>query len=483
MVELYDSISALVAHAQRTLLLSEKNVDYAINAILDLLGLESFSLRKEARVAPINELLDDFAEAATSAGIFPPDLRERYCDGVVACLMLQPQQVQRRFDSVRARRGSKAAMQWLYDYSINSDYVKKAALDANPRFESNGLIVTVNRTKPEFADPKKAVSGNAVKGGYPKCSICHANEGFGGRNKRTLRTVDITLDGEKWFWQFSPYGYFSQHGIAVNYRHVPMRVDRSTFRKLMDFTDMFPHYFIGCNAPLERIGGSVLAHDHFQGGGETLPMHKAAAAYTLRNARYPQAIAEVVDWYGTVLRVVSADRTAVEEACDAIREKWESYEDLRKGIVPRDEHGQHNAVSPTVVKTSRGYEMSVILRSNVTSAEYPDGVFHAHPEFHAIKRESIGLIEAQGLFILPGRLYKQLGVLADALTRALPLPEDMAQFCMVYEETAALMKDGIDAKEAIRRELGSVCTRILCNTAVFDKEDSVKFLTDLGWRL
>ena len=295
----------------------------------------------------------------------------------------------------------------------------------------------------------------------------------------------MLLDGEKWFWQYSPYGYFYQHGIAVNCEHTPMHVDKSTFLKLCDFVDIFPHYFIGCNAPLPRIGGSVLAHDHFQGGGEILPMHRAKAYKTLGRKGFDGTV-EVLDWPGTVIRVVSADRAALADVCEEVRAKWVKYRDDALGIIPEDEQGIHNAVSPTVVKTERGYEMSLILRSNVTSEKYPDGVFHAHPEFHSIKKESIGLIEAQGLFILPGRLHDQLKQMEGLLENGGALQGELEQFAFVFGEMKALYnKDkAAGAGAAVRRELGSVCSRILENTAVFkDKAVTVKFAEELGFKV
>ena len=486
MEKVFKALNELIAYAKKNLELDEKNADYVLNGVLRILGADSYSPMPAAcddvlPSKPLARLLD----AAVEAGLIKEEDRAFYADQIMGELSLSPKDVDDRFRSLERSKGSEAATEWFYDYSVKNDYVKKSVLDKNPRFDSEGLVITINKAKPEFRDPKKAVSGNSVKGGYPKCTICHENEGFAGRNKRTLRTVDLIVGGQKWFWQFSPYGYFYQHGIAVNYNHIPMHVDKGTFTRLMDFVDVFPHYFIGSNAPLERIGGSVLAHDHYQGGGEILPMHKAKAAFLLKNPKYPDAIVEVVDWAGTVVRIVSKNRAAIEEIGDAIRQKWDNYEDKEKGIIPRDEKGQHNAVSPTVVKTQRGYEMSVILRSNVTSEEFPDGVFHAHPEFHIIKKESIGLIEAQGLFILPGRLERELGGIEALLSAGKPLTEELSDFAFIYEEIKALCngdfsKENVSA--AVKKELGSVCNRILDNTAVFkDKADTVRFMSDLGF--
>lgn len=357
-------------------------------------------------------------------------------------------------------------------------------MDKNPRFERDGLIVTINLAKPEFRNPNKAKTGNSVEGGYPQCVICRENEGLSRRGKCTLRTVPLKLCGEEWFWQFSPYGYFYQHGIAVNSRHIPMRVDKQTFYNLMDFVDQFPHYFIGCNAPLERIGGSVLSHDHYQGGGERLPLHSAGLKRVFEDKEYPDVIIGIVDWAGSVVRVSGYDKHAVAEVSDKIRQAWKNYTNEKLGIVCSENGVQFNEISPSVYKRNGGYEMNVILRSNITSKQYPDGVFHAHPEFHAIKKESIGLIEAQGLFILPGRLVEELGSLENVIANNQPLPESLSRFKLVYDEinSALNARDKASVHSAMEDELASICGRILQNTAVFKEEkDFVDFLQSCGF--
>lgn len=405
-------------------------------------------------------------------------------DALYGELSLLPSQIDKRFHEIYSAEGSAAATEWLYNYCVKNNYVKKAVLDKNPRFEACGLIVTINKAKPEFRDPKKAVAGNAVSQGFAKCVICRENEGFGLRNKRNLRTVGLKLNGRDWFWQFSPYGYFYQHGIAVNCEHTPMHIDRQTLDNLIDFADKFPHYFVGCNAPLPGIGGSVLAHDHYQGGGEVLPLHKAPIKTIVKDRILPYVRVGVLDWPGTVIRVVSDKRNEVVEVADRIREAWVKYENKKLGIIPVDENGEHNAISPTVIRTAGGYEMNIILRSNIASEKYPDGVFHAHPEFHSIKKESIGLIEAQGLFILPGRLEEELAVVEECIADKKPLAPEYAQFKLVYDETAKLYKSGKyeSVHAAMQQELGSICYRILENTAVFKEQaDLIKFLNTAGF--
>lgn len=488
MEKVYSSINALLAYAHKNLNLSKKNFNYVRNSIFRLLKLNSYSGDEKDFVVSDEtpeKLLDEFTKACIAKNLFRVDDAEYYRDGVMGEIMLLPDAVQSLFEEKYTKEGSATALDWFYDYSIKCNYVAKALLDLNPRFTSKGLIITINKAKPEFRDPKKALSGNAAKEGYPKCNICNENEGFSGRNKRTLRTIDIMLGGEQWFWQYSPYGYFYQHGIAVNYEHIPMHIDRSTFEKLLDFVDMFPTYFIGCNAPLERIGGSVLAHDHFQGGGEILPMHKAKAVYTMVNSKYPDTLVEIPDWKGTVIRIVSMVRRNVEEISENIRLKWLLYKNPAFGLIPYDEKGIYHAISPTVIKTKRGYEMNIILRSNLTSSEYPDGIFHAHPEYHMIKKESIGLIEAQGLFILPGRLEKQLGEIQTLIVQGEPLCATLQDFALVYNEVCERVGENRNIKKvhyAMKETLGSICNAILENTAVFkDKSTTVLFMNDLGF--
>ena len=483
-MQIFEAIDKLVGYAVEKLALPERDVLYTRNTLLMLTGAEGYEESGASyNGEKISKLLACLNEAALEAGLYEEDEAEKKLDAVMGALMLPPSEVEKVFLKLYKKSPAKAT-EWFYTYCVAGDYVKKEKLDENPRFTAkNGLIVTINKAKPEFRDPKKAASGNSVKGGYPKCSICRDNEGFGGRAKRTLRTVSVSLGGEKWFWQFSPYGYFYQHGIAVNEKHIPMHVDEGAFYRLMAFSDAFPHYFIGCNAALPRIGGSVLAHDHYQGGGEKLPLFGAKVKIPLKYKDVDDVKVGVLDWFGTCIRVSGKDKENIVRVCEAIRSAWVSYRDEKRGLIPEDEQGIHHAVSPTVVRTRGGYEMNIILRSNITSKEYPDGVFHAHPEFHTIKKESIGLIEAQGLFILPGRLEAQLEEVKAAILKG-ALPAELEDFRLVYDEITAKgnVKTKAQADEAMREELGSICERILKNTAVFEShEATAQFLRGIGF--
>ncbi|MCH5165218.1 MAG: hypothetical protein J1G01_02325 [Clostridiales bacterium] len=446
-----------------------------INSLIDYAVCE-LALEERDREYKANRLLE-----IAASGLEGAELE----DAIYGELSLLPSELNKKFSGVYKKQGAKAATDWLYNYCVKNMYVKKSVLDKNLRYDtSNGLTITINKAKPEFKDPKKAVQGNSVDGGFAKCVICRENEGYGARNKRNLRTVDITLGGEQWFWQYSPYGYFNEHGIAVNRKHIPMHADKQTLKNIIDFVDKFPHYFIGCNASLPRIGGSVLAHDHYQGGGEVLPLHRAKIKRLIKDKKHKEVTVGILDWPGTVIRIKGDERNKVIDIADRIREAWVKYDNRALGIVAEDESGVHNAISPTVIKTVNGYEMNVILRSNITSELYPDGVFHAHPEYHAIKKESIGLIEAQGLFILPGRLDEELNEIKKIIVDKQALPENYKQFALVYEETKALYESGKykDIDTAMWEELGSICYRILENTAVFKQEnDFIEFLKSVGF--
>ena len=482
MTDIRKAVSALVAYSEANLELDPRDAELKRNALCDMLGIPPFEAEKVAPSgdvpdAVLAELVSACAENGVAIGVSEAELKDR----VMGLLSLPTSAINDIFNAKLKADGSKVATDWLYGYCIANDYVKKSALDKNPRFDADGITVTINKSKPEFRDPKKAVSGNSIAGGYPKCTICRGNEGCGTVNKRNLRTVDITLNGKPWFWQYSPYGYFYQHGIAVNCAHTPMNIDENTFYNIMDFVDMFPHYFIGCNAALPRIGGSVLAHDHYQGGGEVLPMQRAGIRRRV-DCRNDKVSVGILDWSAAVVRVSGKSRGDIAAVSEKIRKAWVAYDDKSLGIIAEDKDGLHNSISPTVRKNGDTYDMNIILRSNITSDRYPDGVFHAHPEYHAVKKESIGLIEAQGLFVLPGRLDGELDRICDCVLRG-KLDDGLKDFASVYDETVALWRSGRykDVHDAARAEIGSVCKCILENIAVFKTDgQTMEFLKAAG---
>lgn len=474
-------IDALVAYARERLLLDSRDRDWMRNRLLELFAADE-SLRAQA-MALAGQDAGGIAEAMLAS------------DEVMGTLSAAPSRIQDEYDDVRATAGNMEAMRWLYGYCVANGSVKLTQLRRNVRFDGAGLIVTINTAKPEFTDMRKAARGNSVDGSFAQCTICHENEGLAVRGKRTLRTVEVELDARPWFWQFSPYGYFHQHGICVNREHTPMHVDESTFGNLLDFVNQFPDYFLGCNAALPRIGGSVLAHDHYQGGGEIMPMQRAAAWKTFVCPEVDDAVLEIIDWPASALRVRSRRRESIMRVCERIREAWVGYNDPTLGIAS---HGPDDSAQSSLAPIARyvsgvgeppAYEMSLILRNNAVSSQYPLGVFHAHPEYFFVKQEPIGLIEAMGLFVLPGRLVNQLGALEDALVAGNELPAGLAGFRLMWHavrddlgRSGSPARDRNAVRTAVREELGEICRRILGNIAVFPTHEGLeRFVEHLGF--
>ena len=490
LANVYLAIDELVYYAENYLLLDEFDVGYAKREIANIISLDSYApqvidFEKIDTLDRPDVLVAALKESAVTAGLIHEEDAVTAADRVMGALSLDPSEINDLFDGL----SGKKATDFLYDYSVKNYYIKKTALESNMRFKSDytrgGLEITINKSRPEYSDAAAAAEGTTPKGGYPKCAICADNEGFAPLGKSALRTVTLELGGEEWFWQYSPFGYLGKHGNAVAKAHTPMHTDAKTVEQLMDFVDRFPHFFVGCNAALPGAGGSVLSHKHFQGGEEMLPIHKATCAVKLSYPKYPLAEVEVLGWYNSVIRVTSQSRLVITEIAEEIRRGWECYTDTKRGIVAEDKEGKHNAVSLTMRKLGNGrYCLDICLRCNVTSNEFPEGVFHTHPEYMALKKEANGLLEAQGLFILPGRLEHQMAALNECLVNKTELPADMADFKTMYKE---IVKENgkemskVEASIYIKAEFGSVCERILSNIAVFKTpEETAAFVTGLG---
>lgn len=477
---LNDGIAGLLAYAEKYLGLDRRDETYARNRILNALGLDACG---EGKAEEIPELPDSILQ-----GIFtrlkeegrefdPAVLGERLMDAV----MLRPSEVEKLFWE-RYRQSSRAATQWLYAYAVKSDYVKKSAIDRNLKWTSKDgkLEITVNLSKPEKNNKDLVKQLKSVSTDYPKCTICRENEGFErvGFSRRNMRTISLRLNGEDWFWQYSPYAYFNEHGIAIGCAHTPMKLDGNTAEHLFDFVEKFPHYFLGNNAPLPRVGGSILMHNHYQGGGYTMPMQRAGIKTPLRSVRYRGVTAGVVDWYNTAIRLEGGDRKKIAALAKDVFTAWADYENAALGILPRTNGEEHNTASLIARKTKRGYILDIILRNNRTNEEHPDGIFHAHSEYHHIKSESIGLIEAMGLFVLPARLKRQLGEIEEYLTgareyREEKLTDDMKIFVpAIGRLMAGGKRTEAEAKDKLRDEVESVCGHILENTAVFKHDQA-----------
>ncbi len=500
---IYSCIENLLQYAQSHLLLDDLDVIYVRNKLMQSLKLEDY-VQYETDVDAIEEMtcpdavLNPIVDYAVENGIITEDGREEFADKIMDTVSLKPSEIVDMFESLHSTSPAKA-FDWLYDYSIKNDYVKQTKIAKNKHWEAKStkgkIEITINLSRPEKNNKDTAKLLKQKNTSYPPCMICKENEGYAGHGvfRQTLRTIPLTLGGEEWFWQFSPYSYFNQHGIAINSEHTPMKVDTSTVQKLLDFVDYNPSYFIGCNAALPIVGGSILTHDHFQAGLKQLPMHKAPYLKRFKSAEYPYIDTGIVDWYNSVIRLESTNKKMLVEYAGKIISAWKAYSDESVGIIGADESGQHNAVTPIARKSNDGkYVVELILRNNCTSEQFPDGIYHVHPEYQNIKSESIGLIEAMGLFILPGRLDRQLAEVQQYLTREVKysrekLADDMKVHADMIEK---LMKENpkCTPKEAelnVKDEVNRVCECILDNTAVFKKDEAgvaafEKFLSSLG---
>ena len=474
-MKLNDYIAQLIEYAKTYLELSSRDAIYVRNRIMDILGIYDY---KETTVKNIPELPDSILQGIFSCldkeGIAydRTTLGEKLMDAI----MLKPSEFEARFQSLYQESPQKAT-EWANAYAIHSDYVKKSAIDKNIRWNAkNGLEITINLSKPEKNNKDLQKQLTVASTSYPKCIICRDNEGYQkpGFSRRNMRTISLNLNGKEWFWQYSPYAYFNEHGIAISVEHTPMVLNDETVELLFDFVEQYPHYFIGNNAPLPRVGGSILMHNHFQGGKTVLPMQKVGYREELHSEKYPNVKVGILDWYNTAFRLEGQNRKEMAALAMEIAKAWECYENAELDILSHTGEEQHNTASCIARKTANGYILDMILRNNRVNENHPDGIFHAHKEYHHIKSESIGLIEAMGLFILPARLKRQLAEVKDYLTGTIfykkeKLSDDMQIYAPMIErlldENSTLW--GKQADNVIRAELEQVCQNILDNTAVF----------------
>ena len=489
-------VEKLIAYASAHLDLKERDEFYIRNLLLREFKLtepntENLDLEFVKNYDVPDELVKQIEIYALENGIVEEGYENLYSTYVFGMLSPLPSQVNKAFNAIKAKKGAKEATDYLYNLSIKNNYVQKTAIGKNLKWEYKDgdrcLEITINLSKPEKDNKEiaKLLSLPKSNSKYPACMLCRDNEGFMGSltypARQNLRTVSLALGREPWFVQYSPYGYYDEHIIAISSKHAPMHVKEDTIEKLLDFVDFFPHYMVGSNASLPIIGGSILNHEHFQGGGHLMPMHKAPYLKMLKAKGFKKVKVGIVDWYNSVIRLESTNREKISELAKKIIYAWENYSDESVGIIAETEGIRHNSLSPVARKDGERYIIDMILRNNITTEEYPEGVFHAHPEYHNIKKEGIGLIEAMGLFILPGRLKKQLNEVADILCENVKYDEEELSNpnnpMSVHKDMIKTLMDAgkcEDFESAIKRvidRVNFVCKNILYNTAVFKKDN------------
>ncbi|WP_195448402.1 UDP-glucose--hexose-1-phosphate uridylyltransferase [Parolsenella catena] len=503
--QLRDAAQGLADYAAAHGLTGADDRAWAYNAILEYAGATGpapapgwvLGTPTPGDAFDLDATLAAISEAAVANGVADDTAsgRDRASCRVMGLLMPRPSQVSARFHELAAH-DPKAATDWFYQLCCDAGYVRRSAIARNVKWSTptrwGDLEITINLSKPE-KDPREiAAAGVAANDGekYPACQLCIENEGYPGRAasapggahpaRQNLRIIPLELGGERWGLQYSPYAYFNEHCIAMSAHHRPMHIDRTTLGCLLDFVDTVPHYFIGSNADLPIVGGSILSHDHFQGGAHEFPMMRAATAETFAMAAHPNVGGEVLEWPLSVLRLTAASRDELLGACVHVIDAWRSWSDAAAGVIARDKDDTpHNTVTPVIRRVGERYEAYLALRCNVTTSEHPLGVFHPHAEYHHIKRENIGLIEVMGLAILPPRLVPELEAVRGHLLAgdldALEADELTASHAAwardVYARRAAeLTPEG--ALDVLHEEVGAVFGRVLENAGVFKWDEA-----------
>ncbi len=489
------SIENLIAYAKRNLGLHPWDENFTRNTLFDVLavvreGNETPDEEFVSGLAIPDAILEGIGAYALEKGLCEEDTLPLFLTKVMGVVTPMPSVVVEKFEKIYRESGPQAACDYLYDLSIKNNYIQKSSVDKNIKwtapFDDRYLEITINLSKPEKSNKDIAKLLSVKASGYPACALCAENMGFAGSLKQaarqTSRTIPVTLNDEPWFMQYSPYVYYDEHCIVINEKHIPMNVDESTFTKLSDFVTRFPNYFLGSNASLPIIGGSILNHEHFQGGRHILPMQKAKGARFFKSGIFTDVKIEILDWFNSVIRISSTNLKQLRIAGCHIYNMWENFSLPELDIIARSDR-QHNGISPVARKDGDTYIFDIFLRNNRTDERYPDGIFHAHPEFHNIKSEGIGLIEAMGLFILPGRLKRQSEEIEKFLTGEVKFDEkevektDLKIHIPMIKRLFDLYGENLPkeiAKNAITTHINFVCMKILGNTAVFKENEAGK---------
>ena len=483
-------LDSLVSYAMNRGLAQPEDHQVLLNRLLDLLRKDDYEPSEELQTEDLEEILAGILEYAVEKGLCEDNItaRDIFDTRIMGALTPMPREVIAAFREKYAQ-SPEAATDWYYAFSCDTDYIRRYRIAKDMRWKYSSpygeLDITINLSKPE-KDPKAiAAAKNAPQSGYPKCQLCRENEGYAGRMNHPARAnhriIPIPIRGEDWFVQYSPYVYYNEHCIVFNSRHVPMKIDRAAFDKLLDFVTVFPHYFVGSNADLPIVGGSILSHEHFQGGRYTFAMERAQVRQEVTFRGYEDVQAGIVNWPMSVLRLRGMDRGRLAELAEKILNAWRGYSDERVGVAAFSDGEPHNTITPIARRRGDDYELDLVLRCNITTAEHPLGVFHPHADKHHIKKENIGLIEVMGLAVLPSRLKGELNDLAGAIVEGKDIAADEvlskhAAWVEELKETYTFTRD--NALEILMRETGKVFSGVLEDAGVYknDAQGQAAFL-------
>lgn len=520
--EVLASIEQLIRYARVKGMIGVEDCPYVRNLLLDMFKLEEpakqyqtvydqFTDHDEV-VAEPQQLLEVLLDYGYTIGLIP-DQSNTYRDlldaRIMGVLMPRPSETIARFKQDTAERGVEYATKQFYDLSINSNYIRMDRVRQNDEWayesEYGTIQMTINVSKPEKTPEEIALARQAPSSSYPQCLLCSDNVGYAGRvnhpARQNLRILPLQLNNENWYFQYSPYVYYNEHSIVFRQEHVPMKLTEDSFKRLLAFTEQFPHYFIGSNADLPIVGGSILSHDHFQAGSHTFPIEQAKADYSFAYPAYDGVQVSIINWPMSVLRLTGEDREVLLKAVNTVFETWKQYSDPEVHVYAYTEDGSqqipHNTVTPIVRRRGTAYEVDVVLRNNRTSEQHPEGIFHPHREMHHIKKENIGLIEVMGLAILPPRLKQSIAGIKQLLTGEV-VWETYKQ-AINEQDPLAVHRDWIDelierygsncqadeAEQLIKLEMGRSFVEILGHAGVYKRhaaglEGFKRFTSHLG---
>lgn len=489
-----NSIAKLVQYGLETGLIEREDAICTANRVLELLCMDaleedaeqavlSYETGNPGIVDELPQILGDICDYAYEHKILEENTvgyRDLFDTKVMSLLVDRPSNVIRRFQELY-REDPKKATDFYYKFSQDTDYIRRYRIARDRKWvsqtEYGDLDITINLSKPE-KDPKAIAAAKLAKQtSYPKCLLCMENEGYAGRlnhpARQNHRIIPVTVNGSRWGFQYSPYVYYNEHCIVFNSQHVPMKIERATFAKLLDFVKQFPHYFVGSNADLPIVGGSILSHDHFQGGCYEFAMAKAPVEKKVTFAGYEDVEAGIVKWPMSVIRISSEDTGRLIDLADKILGAWRGYTDEAAFILAETDGEPHNTITPIARKRGDKFELDLVLRNNITTEEHPLGVYHPHAELHHIKKENIGLIEVMGLAVLPARLKDELDHLKEAMAegRDVSGDEELGKHAdwvaELKEKYGSFHKDTID--KVIEDEVGLVFSRVLEHTGVYKR--------------
>lgn len=487
-------ILELVEYGLVTGLITEKDRIYTTNRLMELFQLDDIedelfesyrsgeSMTQESAKAALEDILGDMMDYAYEKGIMKENsivYKDLFDTKIMGCLVARPSEVRARFKDLYENTSALAATDYFYKLSCDSNYIRRQRIKKDLKWttdtEYGTLDITINLSKPE-KDPKAiAAAKNAKQSAYPKCQLCAENEGYAGRvnhpARQNHRIIPVTINNSDWYFQYSPYVYYNEHCIVFNAQHTPMKIERATFGKLLDFVTLFPHYFVGSNADLPIVGGSILSHDHFQGGHYTFAMEKAPIEKEICFADFEDVKAGIVKWPMSVVRITGADKERLIELADKILVAWRDYTDAKANIFAKTDGEPHNTITPIARRRGRDFELDLVLRNNLTTEEHPLGVYHPHAHLHHIKKENIGLIEVMGLAVLPARLKDEMAELEDALLSGKDLRStDTLASHADWAEAFLKKYDVVNADnvaDIIQGEIGLVFAEVLENAGVY----------------